>query len=148
MAAINEDFRVAKWLGGVIGRAQTEARIEAWVDHWQERGFGPWAVEERATNQLVGRVGLMHHADWTASPHDAEIGWALMPEVWNRGYATEGAGAALTWARRRPDLRTIISITSATNVRSRRVMEKIGLAYGGTATWRGFDQVWYTTELD
>jgi RimJ/RimL family protein N-acetyltransferase len=146
MAEINKDVRVGKWLGGVIGRDQTEARIKAWVGHWQDRSFGIWAVEERASRQLVGRVGLMHHEDWTASPHDAEIGWAFSPEVWNRGYATEAAGAALEWARDREDLRTIISITSPNNVRSRRVMEKLGMTYRGKATWRGFDQVWYGIE--
>ncbi len=71
----------------------------------------------------------------------------LRPQVWGRGYATEAATAVLDWARERPDVRTIISITLTDNVRSRRVMEKLGLTYRGEATWRGFDQVWYGIEL-
>jgi ribosomal-protein-alanine N-acetyltransferase len=147
MAAINDDVRVGRWLGGVIGRDQTQARMAAWVDHWQEHGFGLWAVDEKATGQMVGRVGLMHHDDWTASTHDAEIGWAFAPEVWNRGYATEAALAVLEWARGRAGLRTIVSITRPDNVRSRRVMDKLGLAYVGQTTWRGFEQVWYVIDL-
>ena len=147
MAAINADIRVGEWLGGVIDRDQTQARIQAWFDHWDERGFGQWAVEDRATMLLVGRVGLMHHADWVASAHDAEIGWALTPKVWNRGYATEAARAVLDWARGQPGLRTIVSITRPENVRSRRVMTKLGMAYGGQTQWRGFHQVWYVLEL-
>jgi RimJ/RimL family protein N-acetyltransferase len=106
-----------------------------------------WAVEELASGRFVGRVGLVQHDDWTASAHDAEIGWVFSPAVWGRGYATEAARAALDWARQRQDLQTIISITRPDNLRSRRVMEKLGLTYRGSATWHGFDQVWYATEL-
>jgi RimJ/RimL family protein N-acetyltransferase len=145
MAAINLDVEVAKWLGGVNSRAQTLARMEAWVAHWQEHGFGQWAIEELEAGRLVGRVGFTHHDDWTVSGHDAEIGWVLAREAWGRGYATEAARAALDWAlqHQRPNLETIISITRPDNVRSRRVMEKLGLTYRGATTWRGFDQVWY-----
>lgn len=142
MTEINSDPRVAAWLGS-IDPAQTENRILAYVEHWKARGYGVWAVEEVKSGVFVGRVGLVHHDDWTASPHDAEIGWALSHAVWGRGYATEAARAVLDWARERPDLRVIISITRPDNLRSRRVMEKLGLTYQGEATWHGFDQVWY-----
>ena len=147
MAAINEDPRVADWLGGVNTRERTEARMKAWLDQWNERGYGQWAVEERATGRLAGRVGFTHHADWAASPHDAEIGWVLGHDFWGRGYATEAATAVLVWAQERDNLTTIISITRPNNARSRRVMEKLGLTYRGAVAWRGFDQVWYGIEL-
>lgn len=145
MTAINGDPAVARWLGP-MDPAQTEQRIRAWVDHWQMRGYGLWAVEESVSGAFVGRVGLVHHDDWTASAHDAEIGWALSPTVWGRGYATEAARAVLDWARQRPDLQTIISITRPHNLRSRRVMEKLGLTYRGSVEWRGFEQVWYSNQ--
>jgi RimJ/RimL family protein N-acetyltransferase len=148
MAAINADPRVGEWLGGVVSREQTQARLQAYAYHWEERGFGLWAVEERATERLVGRTGLMHWDDWSASAHDAEIGWTFSPDVWGGGYATEAAAAALDWARTQSGLRRIISITLPHNARSRRVMEKLGMTYGGEATWRGFDQVWYAIDLD
>lgn len=147
MAAINADPRVGEWLGGVVGREETLARLQAYAYHWAERGFGLWAVEECATGRLVGRTGLMHWDDWTASAHDAEIGWTFSPDVWGRGYATEAAAAALDWARTQSGLRRIISITLPHNARSRRVMEKLGMTYGGEATWHGFDQVWYAIDL-
>jgi RimJ/RimL family protein N-acetyltransferase len=147
MAAILGDPHVGEWLGGVIDTERTRARLHAYAYHWEEHGFGPWAVEERASGRLVGRTGLMHWEDWTASPHDAEIGWAFARDVWGRGYATEAARAALDWAARHPSLRTIISITQPQNVRSRRVMEKLGLSYRGQTVWRGLTQVWYGIEL-
>ena len=143
MTAIDGDIRVAQWLGGVHDRDQTRAQIASWVAHWDLHGFGQWAVEERATAQLVGRAGLTHHNDWKASSLDAEIGWALAHSAWGRGYATEAAQAVLEWVRGRPNLKTIISITRPDNVRSRRVMEKLGLTYRGEATWHGSHQVWY-----
>ena len=88
----------------------------------------------------------MHHADWTASAHDAEVGWTLARSAWGCGYATEGALAALDFARS-AGLQQIISITLPTNTRSQRVMQKLGLTYRGEANWHGFDQVWYATEL-
>ncbi len=146
LTEIYTDPEVTAWLGP-IDPAQTRKRIDAYVDHWHRHGYGPWAVDELESGHFVGRVGLVHHDDWTASPHDAEIGWAVARTVWGRGYATEAARAALDWARARPDLTTIISITRPDNARSRRIMEKLGLTYRGMATWHGFDQVWYGIEL-
>lgn len=148
MAAINADPRVGEWLGGVIDAEETERRLQANAYRWEERGFGLWAVEERATGQLVGRTGFRHWDDWTASEHDAEIGWTFAHEVWGRGYATEAARTALDWARAQPTLQHIISITSPDNLRSRRVMEKLGLAYRGRTIGRGRDEVWYAIDLD
>lgn len=147
MAAIYADPKVGEWVGGVIGIGETESRIQASARHWQERGFGVWAVEEQASGRLVGRTGFTHWDEWTASPHDAEIGWTFSSAVWGRGYATEAASAALSWARRRSDLRQIISIAVPHNRRSRRVMEKLGFSYQGGALWRGFLHVWYGQEL-
>ena len=148
LARINSDPRVAEWLGRALDAVETAQRVVAFNDHWKEHGFGPWAVEERATGRLAGRTGFVHWDDWTASPHDAEIGWTFAPDVWGRGYATEAALAAVDWARTRPRLRKIISITRPDNVRSRRVMEKIGLTYRGDTFWHGFDQVWYGVDLE
>jgi RimJ/RimL family protein N-acetyltransferase len=145
MTAINADPEVAQWLGP-IDPSKTSERISTWVEHWARHGFGLWAVEEKAGGRMIGRVGLVKHDDWIASPHDAEVGWTLARDAWGHGYATEGARAALAFARD-VGLRRIISITLPHNIRSRRVMERLGLEYGGAAQWRGFDQVWYAIEL-
>ncbi len=145
MRAINSDPEVNAWLG--VDPSQTEARIAHWLNHWQQFGFGLWAIEEKATEEMIGRVGLVDQVDWTVSPQDAEVGWTLASSAWGKGYATEAALAALEFAREK-GLRHIISITRPDNVRSQRVMEKLGLTYRGATNWHGYDQVWYGTELE
>src|SRR5688572_20344050 len=145
MTEINSDPQVAQWLGP-IEPSRTRERIAAWSEHWQRHGFGLWAVDEKARETFIGRVGLVHHEDWRASDHDAEIGWTLAADTWGRGYATEAARAALEFAREL-GLRRIVSITLPDNTRSRRVMEKLGLVYQGDAHWRGLDHVWYAIDL-
>lgn len=145
MTEINREPEVRRWLG--VDPDKTAERVQAWLAHWQRHGFGLWAVEEKASGGFIGRIGVAHQDDWTVSAHDAEIGWTLGGSAWGRGYATEGATAVLEFARAH-GLREIISITRPANVRSRRVMEKLGLTYRGATHWHGYDQVWYGTELD
>ena len=146
LSAIYRDSEVAAWLGWP-DPDQVEASIERWVEHWRMYGFGLWALEEKSSGALIGRVGLVNQLDWTASPQDAEVGWALARSAWGNGYATEGARAALDFARAR-GLRRIISITRPDNVRSQAVMRRLGLTYRGATNWHGYDQVWYGILLE
>jgi RimJ/RimL family protein N-acetyltransferase len=111
--------------------------------HWARFGYGEWAVEERATGRLVGQVGLHHHADWVAEPTKVEVGWLLARDAWGRGYATEGALGSLADAFDRAGLERVVSIAVTANVRSLRVMERIGLSRVGRTHWRGSDVTWY-----
>jgi RimJ/RimL family protein N-acetyltransferase len=146
MRAIRADPEVGRWLGSPDPALTAEA-IAIWVERWRSLGFGMWAVEEVRSGGLIGRVGLIHHDDWTASPHDAEIGWTLARDAWGHGYATEAAAAVLQWARERGSPRQIISITRLDNVRSQRVMEKLGMVRVGETTWHEHEQVWYALDL-
>ena len=137
---------MAIWLGNP-DPALTAHSIARWTELWRIQGFGMWAVEERQGGRLIGRVGLIHHEDWTASGHDAEIGWTLARATWGQGFATEAAAAVLRWARERGGPLDIISITRPNNVRSRRVMEKLGLVHVGQTHWHGYEQVWYAIDL-
>jgi RimJ/RimL family protein N-acetyltransferase len=146
LASIRADPEVGRWLGWPDPAGAAES-ITRWVKHWAQHGFGLWAVEQKRSGRFIGRVGLMHHEDWTASAHDAEIGWTLASDEWGRGYATEAARAVLEWARARGAPRRIISITRPDNVRSQRVMQKLGLVRIGETSWHGYDQVWYAIDL-
>jgi RimJ/RimL family protein N-acetyltransferase len=89
------DPEVMRSLGGT-----TLSVLEAWrhmaylVGHWALRGFGHWAVEEKATGQFVGRLGFQEPQGWPGF----EVGWTLAKDRWGRGYATEGATTALEYA--------------------------------------------------
>jgi RimJ/RimL family protein N-acetyltransferase len=128
-AALNADPRVVEFLPGPLTRAESDeraARIEA---HFQEYGYGLWAVEVVGVAPFVGFVGLAVPRFDSPFMPCVEIGWRLAAEHWGRGYATEGARAALDFGFQRLSLDEIVSYTVPDNVRSRRVMEKIGMTH-------------------
>ena len=128
-AALNADPRVVEFLPGPLTRAESDeraARIEA---HFQEYGYGLWAVEVVGVAPFVGFVGLSVPRFEARFMPCVEIGWRLSAEHWGCGYATEGARAALAFGFERLSLTEIVSYTVPDNVRSRRVMEKIGMTH-------------------
>jgi RimJ/RimL family protein N-acetyltransferase len=128
-AALNADPRVMEHLPAILRREESDAlalRIEA---HFDQHGFGLWAVEIRGVVAFAGFVGLsVPHFQAPFTPC-VEIGWRLAADYWGRGYATEGARAALEFGFQTLKLEEIVSFTVPGNVRSRRVMERIGMAY-------------------
>ena len=142
MAVIYSDPEVVRFLRP-LDLEGTRQQLRRFVDHWQEHGFGLWAVQERETGRLIGRVGLLYHDDWTATPHDAEVGWTLDRSTWGRGFATEGGAAALRYGFETMPMGRIISIAHRENVASWRVMEKLGLQREGETDWRDNPVVWY-----
>jgi RimJ/RimL family protein N-acetyltransferase len=124
------DPRVAQWLwpGGdppseqqvIDGTAEKEM-------HWERYGFGLWLMRDRDTGEMVGRGGLQ----WTYVTDRSEIeaGWAVMPERWGQGLATELAQSSIDVAFGPLELEDIIAFTLPQNLASRRVMEKTGFRY-------------------
>jgi RimJ/RimL family protein N-acetyltransferase len=132
--------------GTPLTREQTKQRVAATKRHWKERGFGLWAVEEKATGAFIGRIGLLYHEDWPEGEHKTEVGWLLDRSFWRRGLATEGAVASVRFGFEKLGLERIISIIRPENAASRQVAERAGLTFGGGARWRGMDVVWYTRD--
>jgi RimJ/RimL family protein N-acetyltransferase len=124
---MNADPRVNEYFRDSLSRQETEdflARIES---HFDEHGFGLWAVEIPGVAPLAGFVGLATPPFEAHFTPCVEIGWRLGAEHWGRGYATEGARAALAFGFDVLRLEEIVSMTVPANARSRRVMEKIGM---------------------
>lgn len=124
--ALNGDPQVMATIGPVMSRAESDAflnRIEARFD---DDGFGLWCVEHRG--EAIGFTGFMR--PWFRD--GVEIGWRIRSEHWGQGYAPEAARACLDHGFTPVDggglgFDEVISFTAATNVNSRRVMEKLGL---------------------
>jgi RimJ/RimL family protein N-acetyltransferase len=133
---------------GPYDLAETEAKVERFVRQWKGEGFSHWAAEDRETGSLIGRIGLMRHHDWPESRSPVEVGWTLHPDYWGRGLATEGGRAAVACWRDFLSDPQLISITRPQNVRSRAVMERLGLTFRGTTFWHDYVQVWYALERD
>ncbi|MBA2442318.1 MAG: GNAT family N-acetyltransferase [Rubrobacter sp.] len=140
------DPEVMRYLPGTLTREESMRQIERFVRHWEEHGFGLWAVEGKAGGEFIGFVGLMRQDDWPVGEHKVEVGWRLDRRSWGNGFATEGAVASLRYGFDRLKLPRIISICDPRNTASRRVMEKAGLTFRGEARWRGYDDVWYAAD--
>lgn len=126
--------------------ANAEEQIAMWSRRWREDGFAQWAACERGTGRLIGRIGLLRHHDWPLAPDPVEVGWVLHREFWGRGLATEGGSASIeAWRQHLPD-QTLHSFTIPQNARSRAVMERLGMSYGGITLWRGLAHIWYSLE--
>ena len=122
-AALCADPEVTRWLPyGALARDAAWRHLVFTLGHWLVRGSGLWAVEEKATATFVGRLGFSEGEGWPGF----ELAWALVPCVRGRGYATEGAEAALAFAFRDLQRGHVISLIRPDNLRSIRVAEQIG----------------------
>jgi RimJ/RimL family protein N-acetyltransferase len=117
------DAEVMRFLGGkVMSRQEAWRNMAMVLGHWHLRGYGFWAVEERAGGELVGRVGCWRPEGWPG----LEVGWTLGRAHWGRGYATEAARASLEHAFKTLDEAHVISLIDPNNTSSIRVAERIG----------------------
>ena len=124
-AAMNADPAVVEHLQGPMSREGSDDFIDRIEQHWDEHGWGLWAVEVPEVAPFIGYVGLWP-ADYV-EPGMVEVGWRLAREHWGHGYATEAARAALEYGFTHVGLAEIVSFTVPQNERSWRVMERIGL---------------------
>ena len=128
-AAMNADPEVMRHFPKPLGRKSSDALAEIIRGNMTKHGWGLWAVDVKTKPSFAGFVGLAvpaFKADFTPA---IEIGWRLARDCWGRGYATEGAQAALTFAFGRLNLAEVVSFTAVGNERSRAVMERLGLTH-------------------
>ena len=128
-ADMNADARVMEFFPSVSTREESDAAVDMIQETIDTRGFGFWAVEIPGVTSFAGFIGLTNPRFDAHFTPCVEMGWRLAPDYWNRGYATEGARAALEFGFGDLALREIVAFTVPTNVRSRRVMEKLGMTY-------------------
>jgi RimJ/RimL family protein N-acetyltransferase len=126
-AAMNSDARVMEFFRSRLSRVESDAMVDGISRHFRERGFGLWAVEVPGVAAFVGFAGLAVPGFSAHFTPCVEVGWRLAFEHWGRGYATEAAQLALGYAFGALALSEVVSFTSATNHRSRAVMERLGM---------------------
>lgn len=122
-AAMNADPRVREFFPSVLTREQSDEAFDRISSGLLERGWGLWAVDR--DGEFLGFTGL-------AQPRfrdGTEIGWRFTASAWGHGYATEAARAALDYAFTSLKLPEVISFTTVSNVRSRAVMERLGMRH-------------------
>lgn len=129
MAQLNADARVMEFFPSTLTREESDKAVDRIEAALLEQGASFWAVEIPGVTQCAGFIGLSipdFEAHFTPC---IEIGWRLAAEHWGKGYATEGALAALDYGFYDLDLDEIVSFTTPDNLPSRRVMEKIGMTH-------------------
>lgn len=132
MSAISSDPLVMEHFPSTQDLAATQTLIDHVSQHYVKYGYSLYAVETKDTHDFIGFIGLNHPS--FDIPHFTpkglpivEIGWRLSSKHWGKGYATEAAKVVLHYAFTALKLNEIISFTVPANIKSRHVMEKIGL---------------------
>src|SRR6266704_585013 len=128
-AALNADARVMAYLSAPLSSEQSDALLDRIGAHFAEHQFGLWALEIPRRTPFAGFVGLAVPAFAAHFTPCVEIGWRLAAEHWGFGYATEAARAVMTYGFGPLGLDEIVSFTTTGNVRSRRVMERLGMTH-------------------
>jgi RimJ/RimL family protein N-acetyltransferase len=107
-----------------IGREHAWQQMAMWLGQWELRGTGQWALEEKSSGAFVGRAGLHcpERIDWPG----VEVGWALHPRHWGKGYATEAGGAAVDYAFANCGVDTLYSVILPENRASQGVARRLG----------------------
>ena len=123
-AEMCSDPEVMRYIGDgrTLSREETWRAMAAALGHWVLRGYGLYAVEDKATGQFIGRVGLINPEGWPG----LEIGWMIGRELWGQGFATEAAAAVVRMAYGALGATHVISLIRPQNVASIRVAEKLG----------------------
>lgn len=117
---------------GVRTAAEAEKYLtDGPLKSYEQNGFGLWLVEEKVTHAFVGMCGLIKRPEL----EDVDIGYALLPEFWGHGLATEACAGVLAYARNHRQLKRLVAIVAPDNVASIRVLEKIGLTFERTMLW-------------
>jgi ribosomal-protein-alanine N-acetyltransferase len=124
-AAINADPAVMATIGPVQTRHETDVAIDRMMKAWNDNGFGLWCVD--LDGACIGFTGLNRPWFDAAFTPCVEVGWRLASQHWGNGYAPEAGAAALDFGFGEHGLVEIVSFTAASNHKSRRVMEKLGM---------------------
>jgi RimJ/RimL family protein N-acetyltransferase len=125
LCRMHRDARVMAMLGGVRSDAETDAYLERNLAHWTEHGFGIWMLRDPVTGQVMGRAGLRHLE--VGGVAEVEIAYALLPEFWGRGLATDAARACVTIGRDWLSFPSLVALVRPTNFASQKVLRKAAL---------------------
>jgi RimJ/RimL family protein N-acetyltransferase len=128
-AAMNADPQVMEYFPKCLSREESDASATRIREGFARHGFGWWAVEVFGVSDFIGVTGISVPPYETHFTPCVEIGWRLARKFWGFGYATEAARLALDYGFQVTGLEEIVSFTFAGNLRSRRVMERLGMTY-------------------
>ncbi len=136
-----QNAEVTATLGGKRDAEQVREYLDDQLAHFARHGYGFWMFHSKADGRFVGRGGLRNI--FVAGYDEVEVGYALMPEFWRQGLATEIAKANVEIGLTQCELSELVSFTLPTNIASRRVMEKVGFVFERDIVFKDLPHVLY-----
>lgn len=144
-AAMQADQEVMRHLGVGADAGKPRTSAETWANmaivmgQWALKGYGSFALEERASGAFIGRAGILHPEGWA----EPELAYALARPAWHRGYAEEACRAILPWAFRATGAERIVSYIAQGNTPSARLAARLGAVNEGMGEVMGMPcEVW------
>lgn len=128
---LQTDAEVMKYIGkGIRSKDEIMSGLEKAIIHFEKFGFSLGNVIEKSTENFIGPAGLIYLAYDEQQP-DIEVGYALIKDAWNKGYATELANGLIQWGFKNLPVQRLVAVINPNNEKSRRVLEKVGMNYLG-----------------
>jgi len=146
MRRMFQDRRVCATLGGTLSDEAVDRALRWNLDHWDRHGFGIWVFFSRETSEFVGRAGLRRVE--LAGQQEIELAYALMPEFWGQGLATEMSREILRAGFEDLRLSSVLCYTLTTNQASQNVMHKLGFTFERTGDHADLPHVFYRLTRD
>jgi [ribosomal protein S5]-alanine N-acetyltransferase len=141
------DPDVMRFSDGVKTKEWVRAWLETCLERYQTWGFGPYAVLEQSSQNVIGYCGLFFFPNLDVQA-EVEIGYRLKRSAWGQGYATEAAKAVRDFAFTTLGIKRFIAMIDPSNIASIRVAEKVGMKYEKEVMFEGYshpDQVYVIT---
>ena len=127
--AMCSDPDVMATLGPLMSVDETAALIGRMNDREERDGHTFWVMESREAGAFIGFCGVVRAMDGLPIAGKPELGWRMARSAWGKGYVTEAAHATIRWCWENLPDDSLYAITSVDNMRSRAVMERIGMKY-------------------
>jgi len=129
-AEMMADEETARFVGGAMPRESVFRVLATMTGHWALLGFGMFSVIEKSSGRWIGRLGPWNPEGWPGR----EVGWGLSRQSWGKGYAAEGARAAMDWAFDHLGWDDVIHCVDPRNQNSIALAQRLGSAHRGTGT--------------
>ena len=141
LSRLFQDANVTVTLGGVRSDEQVKEMLDAYLAHWNCHGFGRLIWHNRHDGRFVASAGVRNLE--VCGRNEIELGYALTPDFWGQGLATEIAAASVNLAFQQLSVPDVVTFTLPTNLASRRVMEKCGFVFERDFVWKDLPHVLY-----
>jgi len=129
--ALNSDPHVTRYFPRTFSEQESKGFVAVMSSMIDEHGWGFWAAELKSSKEFIGFVGLNSPRPIMPFSPCIEVGWRLLKQHWGNGYATEAGKLSLAYAFDHLEVNEVVSFTTESNFKSRKVMERLGMENTG-----------------